>query len=463
MMKFWLGVLTAAFCAVSAAAESTDMFPFVKEARLSAGAAGKPFYVIPLDADIYRHTMSALEHVGNARRTGICEVKNPFGENGFPDIRVTDGTGAMVPFTVVDLRNYRENTELEPLAGNIVSFARPEGANRGVITYELAGDEPLTVSRISFDVGSGDFNKHLKVEDENGKVLVNAPFFRHARNLDLASTSFDFEPTPLKRIRISIYNFEEKRDGEVEIERKGVLDSFTERSIITERFKINGITLYTPKKRMVAGEIRRSVRFKPGIVRRQDNGGDTVIEFDTANIPFSSLAIKTSTPNYQRKVALHFMHGAAEDSYAEYGTITSAAKHEFEFHPESTRGTGAKLIIANGDDAPLENLEFEWSSPEKVILIDAASVKGDTLNVWYGGNSDRMPDYDIRNYASKFGGMPGGEFALGEERPNPQYAANGTAGAASRLKTAVTVVVALAALVLAVLVVRMFRKLNADA
>ncbi|MPN40327.1 hypothetical protein SDC9_187863 [bioreactor metagenome] len=65
-------------------------------------------------------------------------------------------------------------------------------------------------------------------------------------------------------------------------------------------------------------------------------------------------------------------------------------------------------------------MTFKWTAPEKVLLVDGANIKGDSLLVWYGSDDSKMPNYDIRRYAETLNLSDFGVFGLAAGKPNQE-------------------------------------------
>ncbi len=416
-MKTQLAVILLIGLSVSAgAADGGPRFQFRKEVELGP-ATGEEIIAIPLDSDVYAGT-----------------------RDGYPDLRLVDDRGTMVPYLLEPIGKKRIKQVREVCASKLISLHLDEGKGLEIV---IALDEKAPPARgLSIQTPLADFEHRVRVAgSQSGKdwtplvedgVIFDYSRFMDIRNRDVAlpenqyrqfkvvvEQELDERESPLRELMRA---HEEGKDGKketrVEITRIG-----------RTPFRIDRVDLWRTVERE-GGTEPESFRYGATGFRVEHDAKEKVsrVEIQSRREPLSSLSIATSSRNFSRKarVLVPVERGVRTD-WVEVGRSTVVNIQFRAFHradlrvdfPEQ-RQEHYRLEIENADNPPLEisGVAAEGAGYRLVFLRS----DGRTYRLEYGSDTAELPAYDT---AAVLGSLQRGyhpvSVKLGPQVANPAY------------------------------------------
>ena len=354
--------------------------------------------VIVLDEDIYRNL-----NYGNT------------------NIAIADSNNRLVPFVQTRLYQWDKTTQYTPLTGKITAFSINQERNEAVIDYRIA-DSVAEIGKLSLHpYGRKKFDKTVTLEFDDQKKVENLKFFNHQQVVDFARHTFEFAPVKTRNIRIKIAPFAEKRPGQSSLVRQGSKENFSETQIFTDELSLNQITFYRADVKIYpARELTAEKDFK--YTEKSTEPTRSRIEFDLGKYPVKWLMIGSSTPNYHRQYTLEFKVNikdtGKEGVLRRFSGTLQPGTHVVL---DDIRADKAILTIENNADAPLTDLTFRWLVPQEALLLDPTADLKDFLQLYYGGEVDKLPEFDFKHYAGKYNGIEYYKMDLYPEENNPAY------------------------------------------
>ena len=375
------------------------------------------------------------------------------------NIAVTDSNNTLLPFVYEKLYKWSQTVNYTPLAGKITAFTVNSERNEAIIDYQITGTQITSVGKLDLQPYSRKkFNKTVTLEFDDQSKVENLKFFNHQQVVDFSRYTFEFTPVKTRNIRIKISPFSEKHTGDSLLIRQGNKENFSETQVFTEELSLNKITFYQAEvKTFPLEELTAEKSFKYQKKNAPEN--QSCIEFDLGKYPVKELQIFSSTPNYHRKYELEFRiklkHTDKEAVYCRFsGVLTPESKLKFD----EIRANKAILTIENNADAPLADLRFQWTAPLEALIIDPAADL-DNFKLYYGGDVDKLPEFDFKHYAEKYNGKEYYQLLLSDEKDNPAYKkANYTV--IDFLKKLLPYIIAAAAVAIAFISFKMLKKVN---
>ena len=390
--------------------------------------------VIVLDEDIYRN----------------LDLSNT-------NIAVTDGNNKLLPFVYEKLYKWGKTVNYAPLAGKITAFTVNSERNEAIIDYQIAGNQAEYIGKLALQpYGRKKFNKTVTLEFDDQSKVANLKFFNHQQVVDFSRHTFEFAPVKTRNIRIRITPFSEKHTNNSSLVRSGSKESFSETQVFTEELSLNHITFYRSEiKTFPIEELTAEKSFKYKATNTVST--QSRIEFDLGKYPVKKLQIFSSTPNYHRKYELEFRikfkHMDKEVTWCRFsGVLTPGCKLKFN----DIKADKAILTIDNHSDSPLEELDFIWQVPQEGLILAPDAVSGD-FKLYYGGNVDKLPEFDFKHYVEKYNGREYYKLALYQEKDNPAYQKDDSS-VNDFMKKLLPYIIAAAAIVISVISRKMLQK-----
>lgn len=309
-----------------------------------------------------------------------------YSNEDYSNILIFDADGIEVPFAVRDLMVKGGDT----CVGRITDFRRD--IKRNTAEIELTLPHEMMVNSIEFSTSVEYFDKHLSLTffDEQNRIVRRNEDLKLFRYGSLYGSSIvKFERVKAKKIQIEILNFLEKKELDVSSETISKDSESVTKNIRTEEFEIKKIT--------VRDDIANRRIFLPAELsaKRSEEGNNTVVIFDACRVPLESLTVRAAEKHYSRPAKLEFIDVDGKITHIDGFVV---ADDEKNISLNGRRAEKLRLVIFNGDNAPLKNLVFKWTAPAKIIL--AESRNGKDLKIYYGGNAAKQ-SYDIEKYAEK--------------------------------------------------------------
>ena len=148
----------------------------------------------------------------------------------------------------------------------------------------------------------------------------------------------------------------------------------------------------------------------------------THLEFDLGKYPVKAVNIISSTAHYHRQYTLEFKNnsgaGNPEAVLRRFtGTFQPGTRIEFS----DIRADKAILTIENNADTPLADLVFQWLVPQEALLLDPTADMQDFLKLYYGGEVDKLPEFDFKHYVEKYNGTEYYKMFLYNDENNSLY------------------------------------------
>jgi hypothetical protein len=441
-VKTQLAVIVLIGLSVSAsAADGGPRFQFRKAVELNA-AATEEVIAVPLDSDVYAGT-----------------------RDGYPDLRIVDDLGTMVPYLLEPIGKKRINQVREACASKLVSLHVDEG--KGLEIVVALDEKAPSAGGLSIQTPLTDYEHRVRVFGlksgsdwtplVEGGVIFDYSRFMDIRNRDVAlplnqyrqfkivvEQELDEKESPLREL---MQAREEGKDGKKE----------TRVEITRNRrtpFHIDRVDLWRTLEREGGTEAESFPYTTTGFrVELDAKEKVTRVEVVSRREPLKSLTFATSSRNFSRKarVKVPVEHGVRTD-WVEVGRSTVVniqyrafrrADLKVEF-PEQ-REEHYRLEIENADNPPLE-----------ITGVDAAGAgyrlvflrsEGRTYRLEYGSEKAPAPSYDTAAVlASLNRGYEPLSVKLGPRVPNPGY--RGRGGLEAFLNSPLFLILAIVAMVL---------------
>ena len=394
--------------------------------------------VIVLDEDIYRNL--------NYSNTNIA---------------IADCNNQLVPFVQTKLYQWDKATQYAPVSGKITAFSVNKERNEAVIDYRITGGA-AEIGKLSLQPYSRKkFDKTVTLEFDNQKKVENLKFFNHQQVVDFSRHTFEFPPVKTRSIRIKIAPFAEKHSGSSSLVRQGSKENFSETQIFTDELSLNKITFYRADVKIYpAKELTAVKTFLQMETDKKDS--KTHLEFDLGKYPVKAVNIISSTAHYHRQYALEFKNnsgtGNPETVLRRFtGTFQPGTRIEFN----DIRADKAILTIENNADTPLADLVFQWTVPQEALLLDPTADLQDFLKLYYGGEVDKLPEFDFKHYVQKYNGTEYYEMFLYNDENNPSFKKANHA-VSDFLKKLLPYIIAAAAIIIAFTSFNMLKKVQVE-
>ena len=357
-----------------------EKYRYWRSATAPRETAAGEFASLPLDSLIF----------GLARNPGA-------------ELRVAETGGREIPFRVV--RRVRPTTmEKVRLAEGILNPLPTDGPE--VESYEVEVPQRLTmvVSSLELAADRSGFLRSLTIESSPDRVnwrplVSDQPFYREVARLGVERRRFDFEPTADRYFRVTLRKYTVP-DAAPMLPLVLAQVPLSEQRSVIDRFLNGEVRL----QQAWLGLRSREATVEPVLTRwpayaRQlpKEEGRTVLEIFSRGEPTTELQLKSSTPNYARKIRVfgsddgkHFQELAGGVVYR-MTSEQERSSHDTITFPE-VRFPFYQVEIEDGAAEPLAELDISLRGPGYQILL--AGPAPQRVMVYLAGPS-HYPQYDI--------------------------------------------------------------------
>jgi hypothetical protein len=395
------------------AADGKPALQFSKE--LDRGAAtGEEILAVLLDSDIYAAT-----------------------RDGYPDLRILDDRGAMVPYLLEPVAQRRTSQVRQPCASKVVSLHVDEGKGLEIIVelYEKAPDTTGATIRTPL----ADYERRVRVygsrTDGGWDPLVSdGAIFDYSRFMDVRNRDVVLPANDYRRFKLVVEHELDDRESPLrELIRgrnEGKKDEQVEITQILRRpFRIDGVDLWRTVETDHESKMETFPYPTAGLqVEPDPKQKVSRVEIKSRREPLTRLSLSTSSRNFSRPATVLIpVHVGRRTDWVEVGSATLSlvqfrafrrAELRIEF-PEQRQGR-YQLVIENADNPALEitGVEGEGTVYRMVFL----GTEGRTYRVEYGSETAEPPQYDT---AAVLGSLQKGfqpvTVKLGPQVANPGY------------------------------------------
>jgi hypothetical protein len=381
IVLFWLS-------AGAAAAQEEPRFRFWKQIELGQ-ATGEEIIAIPLDIDVYAGT-----------------------RDGYPDLRIVDDRGTMVPYLLEPIGRKRINRARERCASTLKSLRVDEGKGLEIV---IALDEKApSAGGLTIRTPLADYEHRVRVfGSQSGQdwtpVVTDGVIFDYSRFMDIRNLDVALPANEYRQFKLVVENELDDRESPLrelirgrDDGKDGKKETRTEitRSLRTP-FRIDRIDLW----RMVeSGGGSESETFPYPVagfqVVHDSKEKRSRVDIESRREPLTRLSFATASGNFSRKarVLVPVERGASTD-WVEVGRGTvvniqfrafQRAEMRVDF-PEQ-RQEHFRLEIENADNPPLEITAVDAEGPGYRLVF--VRSEGRTYRLEYGSDTAQRPAYD---------------------------------------------------------------------
>jgi hypothetical protein len=395
------------------AADGEPTMRFRKE--LDRGAAtGEEILAVVLDSEIYAAT-----------------------RDGFPDLRILDDRGAVVPYLLEQVAERRTTQVRQPCASKVVSLKVDEGKGLEIVV-ELDEKAP-GASGATIRTPLADFERRVRVYGSRTGVdwaplVSEGAIFDYSRFMDIRNRDVTLPGNDYRRFKLVVQHELDDRESPLrDLIRRGGDGKKDEPVEITQTlrrpFRIDGVDLWRTietdreSKATAFPYASEGIRLEPDAKQKVSR-----VEVRSRREPLTRLSINTASRNFSRPatVLIPVQRGMRTD-WVEVGRGTLSliqfrAFRRAELRVDFTqqRQERYQLVIDNADNPPLEitGVEAEGTGYRLVFL----GTEGRTYGVEYGSDTAESPKYDT---AAVLGSIKRGfqpvTVKLGPQIANPGY------------------------------------------
>lgn len=450
-----VAILLIATAGGLACAADENLFRFGKELR-RVESRQEDFVAARLDADIYAAT-----------------------RDGVPDLRLIDASGAEVPYQLESAADRGETRVLRATRAEVRALRESDDSLELHVSLDR---EAPAADAIRFVTPLHDYERTVRVfgseDGQNWRPLGDeALIFDYRRFLDLRETEVPLPPNSYREFKVVVTQATDQRESPylelTKTLRDGREDQRVERTVLERRpFRIDRVEFLHATLTPNVGKLAEIAY--PVVAQRVEVDAAhqrTIVHVTTRREPLRSLALQTTSRNFQRAATVQVPDPREPSRWIDVGHATltqldfrSVRREQLAVTFSEQRQVEYRLVIENLDSPPLEVAGVIARGPayQAVFLAEP----GQTYRALYGSESVDAPRYDtsavlaaIRREA------PLAEGTFGEERTNasfggePSLFARRVLGSWLFLGTAITVAVT----VLAWSLVRAGRRLESMA
>ncbi|MFN2471881.1 MAG: hypothetical protein ABR583_13030 [Gaiellaceae bacterium] len=274
------------------------------------------------------------------------------------DLRIVDARGHRVPWRRVPA------AKLDPLPATVLNSGRRAGA--AVALVDL-GPGRRVYDRVELDIQGNEFVGRVTV---SGADRRRGPFTRLSttRIYDVSGATSARSTTAL--VPPTDFRYLQLRAEGVE--------------------RIDGAYVSAPLERP------RLVRRRHAVLAGRRHGVDATVytlDFGLPRIPVSRLEVRAATPRYDRPVRVE---GSNDRRAFALGATGRTSRSAGELSPPlalESRYRYLRVVIANGDDAPLRGIRIETFGPSRAIMVEGGHPE--PLRLLYGGPAVGAPSYEF--------------------------------------------------------------------
>lgn len=378
--------------------------------------------------------------------------------SNYSNIALADSNNQLLPFVIKRLCKWQQTSSYTALPGKITAFTIDKQRNEAVIDYRISGESKVLIGKLTLQpYGRKKFAKTVTLEFDNQQHVGDLKFFNHHGVVDFARHNFEFAPQRANSVRIRIAPFAEKHAGDTSLVRSGDKENFTETKILTEELTLHQITFYQAEVKIFPAEELTISKDFP-VKSSAGNKTQSVWEFDLNKYPVKALRIASTTENYHRSYQLEFKNNIQDGEPVVCNTFSGKLTPQNELKFDNIRADKAILTVENHSDMPLADPVFSWSVPVEGMIIDPAA-ETDDFKLYYGGDTNQLPEFDFRHYIDKFNGREYYFLSLGNEENNPAARKNDHT-LNDFFKKLLPYIIAFAAIATAVISFRMLKKVQ---
>ena len=330
-------------------------------------------------------------------------------QDGLPDLRLRNARGESVAFVVRPATTTKERTVRSSWTAEQVS-AKPLESGGLEVVLRLR-DKESAPNGVRIVTPLRDFEHRVRVftsADGAGWQTAGEPalIFDYSRFVDARSDSVGFAASSHRHFRIVIDDATSEQESQLmELRRElqsGSEVQRSERTAVARRpFRIERVEFFRDETKTIPDEPllepypARDVRIAEDADEKQ-----TVVSFTMQREPVSELSLDTDDANFSRSVTVQLQNpetAASKWRTLAQGTVTrlafqSLTREDVTLAVPETRGTQFRLLVANGDSAPLQLKGVSPRGPVHELLFLAQP--GDELTLFYGDPRAEQPSYD---------------------------------------------------------------------
>jgi hypothetical protein len=405
---FWFGLSLSAN-----AADGEPPMRFTKE--LDRGAAtGEEILAVLLDSDIYAAT-----------------------RDGYPDLRIVDDRGAMVPYLLEPVAHRRTTQVRQSCASKVVSLKVDEGKGLEIV-IELDEKAPGATGA-TIRTPLADFERRVRVYGSRSgvdwaPVVSEGAIFDYSRFMDVRNRDVVLPANDFRRFKLVVEHELDDRESPLrELIRsrgEGKKDEQVEITQALKRpFRIDGVDLWRTVETDRESKAESFPYSTVGLHVEPDAKQQVSrVEITSRREPLTRLSVSTASRNFSRpaRVLIPVQQGVRTD-WVEVGRGTLSLiqfrafrRAELQVDFPQQRQERYQLVIENADNPPLEitAVAAEGAGHRLVFL----GTEGRTYRVDYGSDSAEPPRYDTAAVlASLQKGFQPVTLKLGPQFANPGY------------------------------------------
>jgi hypothetical protein len=436
------GRLAVMFCLVlSLTAHAADEEPRLRfRKELDRGAAtGEEILAVFLDSDIYAAT-----------------------RDGYPDLRIVDERGAMVPYLLEPVAQRRTDQVREPCASKVVSLRVDEG--KGLEIVVALDEKAPSATGATFRTPLADYEHRVRVYGSRTgsdwtPLVSDGVIFDYSRFMDIRNRDIVFPANQYRQLKLVVEQELDDRESPLrELIRGRDLAKKDQGVEITQTlrrpFRIDRVELWRTVEKE-GGSRAETFPYATTGFRVTSDTKEKVsrVEIQSRREPLTRFSLAVASRNFSRPatVMVPVQRGVRTD-WVDVGRGTlvniqfrAFRRAELKVDFAEQRQDRYQLVIENADNPPLEitGVEAEGSGYRLVFL----SSEGRTYRVEYGSDTAESPRYDTAVVLAPLQrGFQPVTVKLGPQIANPGYRAE--RGLRNILNSALFLTLAIVAMVL---------------
>jgi len=362
-------------------------------------------------------------------------------DDDYTGVRVLDRNNVEVPF-LVRCRRRLESRALELDVPMTTIDFRSLPDNRIEVLLEKKDHNKQRDRKpgvVVFSTKQKDYEKQVTVHgspDRTNWTLLaeGTPIFDYSRHIDVRNDRVGIEPGSYIYYRVDIANISEShRSPFVQIVREtrgaGEFSKLERSAFRREDFRIEAIRFLEKKaaaKR--TGKVTRQYAARNVNIVNDDEEKETVVTFEVARAPLTSLTMSTRTPNFSRPVTVEGSDAAeGKGGWRRVASSTISRIDVPGFRRErvvvklapARRFRRYRVTIRNLDSPPLDvfGVDAEGEIHEALFFCDPSNGYW----VLYGAEDGVGPRYDIAAVLAQAEESCPDDYSLGPQEANPQY------------------------------------------
>ncbi len=396
------------------AADEEPPFRFQKEIEVGR-TTGEEIVSVPLDSDVYAAT-----------------------RDGFPDLRIVDDRGAMVPYLLELIGKNRVNQVREACASKVVSLRVDEG--KGLEIVVALDEKAPNAGGVTILSPLTDYEHRVRIfGSRNGTdwtpLVRDGVVFDYSRFMDIRNREVNLPANDYRQFKLVIHRELDDRESPLrELIRGRQEGQRDHRFEITRNlripFRIDRVELWRTVEKDVGTEAETTISYPTVDFQVEEDAKKKVtrVEVLSRREPLMWLSLGTTSRNFSRSVRVLIPKDRGlRTEWLEIGcgTIEVIQFRAFRraqlrvLFPEE-RQERFRLEIDNADNPPLEVTGVEaLGVGYRLVFLRA---EGRTYRVEYGSDRAEKPRYDAAMVlASLNRGFRPVTAKLGPEIANPGY------------------------------------------